>query len=279
MIKMLVTDLDQTLFNDKSEVPKKNKEAVRKALDQGCLVVPATGRGPLELKTVLDDLGIRGKGFYTICCNGALIFDNEDFSLLESHPMDFEKAQAIYKYARENDLNFFAYTQKKRYVLNPVGKDKVYAKIHPESVRTLEGEDLVLDDPEEMVIKCLLRNEDLNFLLSMEEDIARLCNRDVEIAYSSDIFMEINEKGINKGKAIEDLCKDLGIGLDEVLAIGDSFNDEAMLRTVGLPVAVANAHLLLKDIAKYTTEADNNQGAVAEAIEKFVLNPSDSLLG
>lgn len=279
MIKMLVTDLDQTLFNDKSEVPKKNKEAVRKALDQGCLVVPATGRGPFELKTVLDDLGIRGKGFYTICCNGALIFDNEDFSLLESHPMDFEKAQAIYKYARENDLNFFAYTQKKRYVLNPVGKDKVYAKIHPESVRTLEGEDLVLDDPEEMVIKCLLRNEDLNFLLSMEEDIARLCNRDVEIAYSSDIFMEINEKGINKGKAIEDLCKDLGIGLDEVLAIGDSFNDEAMLRTVGLPVAVANAHLLLKDIAKYTTEADNNQGAVAEAIEKFVLNPSDSLLG
>ena len=108
--------------------------------------------------------------------------------------------------------------------------------------------------------------------MSLEEDIARICNWDISISYSSDTFMEINRKNVNKAKAVEKLCAHYGIGMENILTIGDNYNDKEMLEEAGYSAAVQNAHLLLKDISKYTTKATNNQGAVGEAIEKFVFN-------
>ena len=57
-----------------------------------------------------------------------------------------------------------------------------------------------------------------------------------------------------------------------MLAIGDSYNDIAMLKWAGIGVAVANAPQMVKAAADYVT-ASNDEDGVAEALEKWVLNP------
>lgn len=102
-------------------------------------------------------------------------------------------------------------------------------------------------------------------------DIADITNYDLEIAYSSDMFMEINAKGVDKGLALQKVCNHYNIDVTDTLAIGDNYNDVAMLEDAGIGVAVANAHLQVKEVSDYVSYATNIEGAVGEVIEKYVL--------
>lgn len=60
------------------------------------------------------------------------------------------------------------------------------------------------------------------------------------------------------------------IDIKDVIAVGDNYNDMSMLKVAGLSVAAGNAVEDVKKVCNYTTEADNNEGVVAELIEKFI---------
>ena len=77
---------------------------------------------------------------------------------------------------------------------------------------------------------------------------------------------------MDKGVALQKLCDYYKIDIKDSLAIGDNYNDVAMIEDAGIGVAVANAHLQVKEASDYVTKANNSQGAVAEAIEKFILD-------
>ncbi len=77
-------------------------------------------------------------------------------------------------------------------------------------------------------------------------------------------------KGITKAYGIELLARDLGITIDEVMAIGDEENDLPMIRYAGLGVAMANAVPLIKEAADVVTDSNEADG-VATVIEKYVL--------
>ncbi|MBF0846599.1 HAD-IIB family hydrolase, partial [Streptococcus danieliae] len=62
-----------------------------------------------------------------------------------------------------------------------------------------------------------------------------------EVAMSKPFFIEVNDKGISKGAALEFLCKKLGIDRSEMIALGDGLNDLSMIEFAGLGVAMANA--------------------------------------
>src|SRR5699024_2296867 len=94
---------------------------------------------------------------------------------------------------------------------------------------------------------------------------------DIEITSSSSNNIEINRKGVNKVRAIEKICNELEITLDNVMAIGDNLNDLQMIKQVGLGVAVGNATSQLKEHAKYVTDSNDLNG-VAHAINKFVID-------
>ena len=60
-----------------------------------------------------------------------------------------------------------------------------------------------------------------------------------------------------------------GFALDEIAAVGDSDNDLAMLKVAGYPVAMGNASQNVKDMAKYVT-ASNGENGVAKAIRHIL---------
>ena len=270
MIKLIATDCDETLLSTDKTIHPRNLAAIKKAQDMGIIITTATGRGPYQLFDILEKIGNEKEDRFSILCNGGIIMDNLTKKVVDSSPIHYKKAIEISDYCRNIGVHFEIYTDKHCYVfangneINGNYDDKVY--------KFVKKADDIENLDKEIIVKVIIKNSNLNYLMSLEEDIARICDWDVAISYSSDTFMEINKKNVNKAKALEKLCDHYGIGMENVLTIGDNYNDKEMLEEAGFSAAVQNAHLLLKDIAKYTTKATNDQGAVGEAIEKFVLN-------
>ena len=99
---------------------------------------------------------------------------------------------------------------------------------------------------------------------------AALRDAAVSAVWSSSTSMEITHPNSNKGAALAALCRLLDISAAHVLALGDSGNDESMLRSAGIGVAMGNAPDFLKSIADAVSEPHDRDGA-AIAIERFCL--------
>lgn len=181
--------------------------------------------------------------------------------------MDFSYARNVFNYAYENKLTFYIYTLDQKYGLN-LSDETIVAEKHINIIET-DNIDFLEN---ETILKVIIKNEDMNFLQALEVDVARITNYELEITYSSNMYMEINAKGVNKAVALKKICDHYNISMDDILAIGDNYNDVAMLEAAGTSVAVKNARLQVKESADYVTVHDHNDGAVGEAIEKFVLN-------
>lgn len=93
----------------------------------------------------------------------------------------------------------------------------------------------------------------------------------VSAVWSSKTSMEITHPEAQKGRALEVLCDLLQIPLENTLALGDSGNDESMLKAAGIGIAMGNAPDFIKAAADAVTESNENDGA-AIAIERFALN-------
>ena len=94
----------------------------------------------------------------------------------------------------------------------------------------------------------------------------------VSAVWSSNTSMEITHPQAQKGIALTALCELLQIAPEHVLALGDSGNDESMLKRAGLGIAMGNAPDFIKQIADGISERSDRDGA-AIAIERYALNP------
>ncbi|WDF82354.1 HAD-IIB family hydrolase [Lacticaseibacillus pabuli] len=83
-------------------------------------------------------------------------------------------------------------------------------------------------------------------------------------------FLELMDKGVNKGSGAAHLATHLGLTADEVMAFGDEDNDVAMFDYAGLAVAMGNGNDAAKAHADYVT-ASNDDDGLARALQKFVL--------
>ena len=90
-----------------------------------------------------------------------------------------------------------------------------------------------------------------------------------EVTKSADFLVEVINNKHSKGTAVEFLAKYYGISLERVIAVGDQLNDMPMIERAGLGVAVKNAEAALKEKADYVSEYTNEEGAIADIIEKF----------
>ena len=89
-------------------------------------------------------------------------------------------------------------------------------------------------------------------------------------------MVEIVPLGNSKGRGVNLMFNSLGINTDETVAIGDGENDFEMLSFVDLGVAVHNAGEALKAHADVVLDRSHDNGAVADAIRRFVCSSSAS---
>ncbi len=270
MYKIIACDLDETLLNDDRSISKINLEAILKAKELGVKFVPATGRGFHTVGNTLKELGLyEEENEYVISFNGGAITENKGNKLLHFEGITFEQADALYQKGLEYDVCIHVYTIDKVYVYNFTEEEKAYLsgrmeviEIFHKNLNFLKGEDIV---------KVLYMNTDHTYLNKIEEDIKSLTTH-IDVSYSSNRFIEFNHLGVNKGAGLLSLANLLGVKQEETIAIGDNFNDLSMIKAAGLGIGVKNSIEGIKADCDYITEATNNEGAIAEVIQKYILD-------
>jgi hydroxymethylpyrimidine pyrophosphatase-like HAD family hydrolase len=88
-------------------------------------------------------------------------------------------------------------------------------------------------------------------------------------------LIDIVNPAASKGAGVAATAAELAVSPDEIMAIGDNYNDLEMLLFAGIGVVMANAPLSLREIAGLHPTASNSEDGVALAIEQFILNNSE----
>lgn len=271
MYKLIACDLDETLLNDDHVVPEENIKWIQKArVEKDVRFVPATGRGYTQIRPELKQLGLFDQPHeYTMSFNGGALVENKDEKIMKWQGLEFAKVKELFEFGLKQDVCIHVYTNTDLYIyhLSPSEKERVERQklevIYPEE----DSIDFLADA---MIAKILYQNTDVDYLMSLEPFVKPVTEGACEISYSSNRYMEFNKLGVNKGVALHELSDLLGIDISETIAVGDNYNDLAMLEEAGLSVAAGNAVEAVKQRCDYTTKANNNEGVVAELIRKFI---------
>ena len=271
--KLIACDLDETLLNDEHLVGAKNVAAIKRAREEyGVKFVPATGRGFMQIQPELKELQLYDlEGEYVISFNGGALTENKNNRIIEFKGLEFSKMKEIFEAGLNFDVCIHVYTPDNLYVFNLSESERQRIKnqkleaVYPE----VNSVDFLKDTP---ISKILYQNVDVPYLMSLEEGLKPITDGHCAVSYSSNRYMEFNALGVDKGQGLIDLANKLGIAIEETIAVGDNYNDMAMLKVAGFSVAANNAVDDVKAACDYTTNANNNEGVVAELIEKFIFN-------
>lgn len=271
--KLIACDLDETLLNDQHLCCQKNVDAIIKAKEEyGVKFVPATGRGYASITRELKAVGLYDlPNEYVISFNGGALTENKDNKLLSFKGLSFEKTKEIFEFGLQCDVCQHVYTKDKLYVFN-ISESENQRIINQGvecEILAVNSIDFLKDVP---ISKILFQNTDVPYLMTLEPKMKHITDGCVAVSYSSNRYIEFNQLGVDKGQGLIDLAKLLNIDIKDTIAVGDNYNDMAMLKVAGLSVAAANAVEDVKKACDYTTIANNNEGVVAELIERFIFN-------
>lgn len=237
----------------------------------GIKFIPATGRGFKEISDILKTLDLYDKeNEYVISYNGCALTENKSNRIMSFDGLSFEKANELYKFGITKDVCIHVYTKEMRYVYNFndwekqrfINQGTIYKEIYDTSLDFLKGTEIA---------KVIYQNRDVDYLRELSEEMKEITEGTVSVSFSSNCYMELNKIGVNKGDAVLNLARILGVNPTEVIVVGDNYNDVSMLKIAGLSVAAGNAVQDVKDMCHYVCNNDNNQGVLAEVIEKFIL--------
>lgn len=243
--KIIALDMDGTVLNDRQEISEENASAIRDATDAGITVCFATGRGFQSAYPYAEQLGLDTP---LITVNGGELWRRPNV-LHRRTQLDTAMVERLHKLALESDVWFWTYAvegifNRERWI-EPAG---AYESKH--------------------WLKFGYFSEDAALLADILRTIREWGG--LEITNSSPLNLEINPLGVTKAAALEELCELLGCGMPQVVTMGDSLNDLAMIQAAGLGVAMGNAQDAVKDQADYVT-LTNEQHGVAHVIRNLVL--------
>ena len=270
--KMIFLDLDGTLLNDKKELPEINKKAIEAAVEAGHKVMVCTGRPLCSVIKLLPIFGLDKPGCYAITFNGGLIYDAGAQSTIYQKTLPLDQVKYVFEKAYEfGNIHIQTYTDHHvicehdtKESLDYSCKTKTDRKVVPDIFEELNGQ-----EPCKML--AIAFDTDCKQITAFRDFMAEYCNGKIDMYFSSPEYLEFMPAGINKGHAIRWMCEYMNIPLKNTIAVGDAENDIAMLETAGIGCVMKNADHEMKKYGTYITEQDNNEGGVAEVIQKFML--------
>lgn len=285
MIKLIASDMDGTLLDAHMSISTENTEAIRMANELGIEFMVATGRNAQEARAALDEARI---DCAMITLNGAQVFDRSGKSLftvpipspqamtvmdiLDANGIYYEVAtnQGLYSESQPKRIESFAssiathmphLTYKMAIAMASANLELLHIT-YVDSIR-----ELLLDDKLEVLKIICFHTEGPRILGPVGKEISNL--GELAVTSSGQNNLEVNHKNAQKGIAVAHVAHERGITLDEVMTIGDNFNDVSMLQTAGVSFAMGNAEIEVKDYAKYLTDT-NLESGVGKAILRAI---------
>ncbi len=276
-IKAVFFDIDGTLLNDRKTVQKSTQKAIQNLKNQGVFVGLATGRGPSFVQPFMENLGLD----FAITYNGQYIFTRDQ--ILYQNQLPKSLIYRIIRHAGEKRREISLGTayglvgsriigmgtsQFGQIVGNIVPKKitKTLERSFKNSFRRLKPQNLealttVMREPIYQVV-----------MIATEKETAKLREKfpHIKITRSSPYSADLISADQSKIKGVTRLGDIYNFDLSEVMAFGDSENDIEMLSEVGVGVAMGNADEEVKQVARFTTANNNNDG-ISKALAHYGL--------
>ena len=263
-IKLIALDIDGTLTNQAGIISERNRNAVRKAIDSGVHVVLATGRGRIATRPIWKMLDLHGP---SIQYGGAMIADIDSERALVLHEMDPEVIREVLEYAKKADVPAQIYIDET--VISEQPSEVASGYVNRHKLKFLVEPDIrkktYHNVPKILAFAPLMRQDELFF--EFREHFAGIA----QVSRSSPGFIEINNLGITKATALEELSYMLHIPRESIAAACDNYLDQEMIEWAGLGACVFDGAEEVKAVADVIIPA-SDEDAVAVFIEQFVLN-------
>ena len=258
-IKMIVSDVDNTLMKNFNSLTKEVIEAVKYCNNKNIKFAIASGRGTFNIKDIarrIEDEG--GIVDYIIGYNGAEVYDNINYKFIHQDFLSKEEVQEILEVIDGEDLYFYLHED-----------DKYYTNIEKEN--TLASERIkrgykVLDF--ERIISSpkvfLFVNEEKSD--SIYKRIQEKIGKRYNVVKSAPDVIDINKKGVSKKSGYLSLLGYAELNNSDCLCFGDSQNDYELLEYAVNSVSVNNASQEIKELCKYQTMCCEENG-----VPKFIM--------
>lgn len=263
--KLIALDVDGTLLNDNHELTDQTKQTIQEVSRSGAEIVLCTGRGPQNSIPFMEQIELKG---YVISHNGAATVDVVSKEVVHQFAMDTKAIRPYIDYFRENKVHFDVNTAFQMYVDNVEGM-AVEVRSMYENFLMLPINLPPIQELDQPVVKVTAFSYP-DVLDKVHEEIGKW-TPEFNVLRSGEYFLDLMHPDASKGNALEHLAKRRGIQPEEVLAIGNYYNDITMLTFAGLGIAMDNSPLEVKAAANEVT-ASNNEDGVHKALLKYCLS-------
>lgn len=260
--RLCAIDLDDTLLGSSHVLSRRNRSAIENASQTGMIILLASGRMYGRTLPYARELDLTTP---IVCYNGAMVRTPSGETWLHDRvPPDC--AATIRRYALEQDLQLNYYLDDHLYTRSLNRWTELYAlrtgadfEVVPDFDRELEG-----TSPTKAIFVM-----DPDAAADLMPRMRELYQGRLNILRSNSEYLEFLPHGADKGQALKATASRMGVPREQVAAIGDSWNDLAMLEWAGIPIAVANAKPEVKAVALCVVPSNDEDG-VAVALEEMV---------
>jgi Cof subfamily protein (haloacid dehalogenase superfamily) len=261
-VKLIVIDVDRTLLTTDRRVLPTVKQALDSARASGVQIALATARSLKGVSHVMREFGLTGP---TICFGGAWSGCVEStsplaFSMSSEQRLELEHVKRACDLAGQHGVDLSWHSAEAWCIPGWNDRFRQDFEVTREDPMLVNSYRELTDRPHKLMFIAPAGKEHLLMEIGSE------LSDSLHSALSHHNLLEITVKGITKGRALVALRESLSIDQDEVVAIGDSFNDLPMFEAAGYRIAMGNAVPELKARADWVTTT-NDDGGVALAIK------------
>jgi Cof subfamily protein (haloacid dehalogenase superfamily) len=262
-ISAVVSDVDGTLVTDDKTLTARTQAAVARLRAENIAFAIISSRPPRGLRMLIDRLGISTPvtGF-----NGGLVTTPE-FSPLTQHLLSSAAARQAVEIIEVGGAQVWIFCGEDWLARDPAGP---YVGLEQ---MTIGYQPIIVEDfgrALDAAAKIVAVSDDFDLLTRLEQHARAALAERATIARSQPFYLDFTHPLANKGAALSELAKMLGIPVTEVAVIGDGGNDIAMFERSGLSIAMGNAGPQVQGAADYVTDP-NSQDGFAKAMEHYVL--------
>ena len=273
-VRLIAIDIDGTLLNSEFKIPAANLAALRQAHESGIEIVLVTGRRHTFAMPIAEALGfdiwlITSNGAVTKSMSGELfhrdLFPAATVRKLIAH-MDAFRSNCVLTF--DTDLPG-ALVLEHADVLNAsisrwIEKNAAWIQF----VVPIEKA-LITDPVQAMYCGTIARMREAEAHLKTSGFDHEITVLKTEYIARDLCMFDVLNYGCSKGHAVERWASYRGITKEQVMAIGDNYNDIEMLNFAGIPIVMGNASEAMKKLG-FGTTLTNDEAGVAAAVEQVL---------
>jgi hydroxymethylpyrimidine pyrophosphatase-like HAD family hydrolase len=291
MIRLIGIDVDGTLLDSQGEMPPENIEAIHDAVNAGIHVALVTGRSYPWARPVADPLPA---SISLIVSNGA-VERAKDGSTYVRRLLDRRVARAVLDATRpfrHSAALIFDRDAERQIMFETMdwehpGRRGYWARNQTLIAQAMPLEGALTEDPIQVMFngdveamrQLSIDLRDRSMTRSGDPEGADGCGAQTfavsltEYSHRDFSLIDVTSPLATKGRALAWRAAQMGLERDEVMAIGDNYNDLEMLEFAGRPVVMDNSVPGLKERG-WPITGHQDRGGLAEAIRRFALDPT-----